>query len=130
MTNKWFETDSLQWCKQIDNYRFKFCQILWLDTTAEDTKAKNRVDDSDNHCIVAGFIDLMEYDLEDVKRCIATYGYKSVADVVDQYLDAANQIIAECIFEERCYSDGYVISKEILSQKDAEELAKKWMEEN
>jgi len=130
MTNNWFETDSLQWCKQIDNYRYKFCQVLWLYTTEEDTKAKNAVGDSDNHCVVAGFIDLMEYDLVDIYRCIATYGYESIADIAYQYLDAANQIIAECIFEEECYSNGYVISKKILSQKDAEEFAKRWMEEN
>lgn len=130
MTNKWFETDSLQWCKQIDNYRYKFCQIIWLDTTSEDKHAKNAVDEFDNHCVVAAFIDLMEYDLEDVEKYIAAYGYKNVDDIVDRYLDAANQIIAECIFEEKCWSDPYVISKEILSQKDAEEFAKKWMEEN
>ena len=130
MKNNWFETDSLQWCKQIDNYRFKFCQIIWLDTTSEDEHAKNAVDEFDNHCVVAAFIDLNEYDLEDVEKYIAAYGYKNVDDIVDQYLGSTNQIIAECIFEEECLSDPYVISKEILSEADAKEFAEEWMRRN
>lgn len=126
----WFETDSLQWCKQIDDYRYKFCQIVWLDTTREDEHAKNAVDEFDNHCVVAMFVDLMQYDLEEIETYISTYGYKSVGDLVDQYLDATNQVIAECIFEEKCMSDIYVISKEILSQKAAERFAEEWMRRN
>lgn len=130
MTNKWFETDSLQWCKQIDNYRYKFCQVLWLDTTEEDTKAKNAVDDADNYCVVAANIDLMEYDENDVLMCLESYGYKGFDDVKQIYGDAAMQIIAECVFEDFYHDDRYVISKEVLSQADAINFVEKWKEEN
>ena len=129
MKNKWFKTDDTQWCKKNDNYNFTFCEIVWLDTTSEDEKAENSIDEYDNYCVMAAWIDLMDYDLEEIERCIAAYGYKNVADVVDLYMDKANQIIAECLFEETCMSDACVVSKEILSETDAKKFAEEWMEE-
>ena len=128
--NDWFETDSLQWCKRIDNMRFKFCQVIWLDTTSEDTKAKNRKDDMDNHCVVAATIDLWDEDENDVLACLESYGYSGFEDVNQIYGDTATQIMAECVFEDFYHSDAYVISEEILSEEDAISFAKEWMVNN
>ena len=128
--NEWFETDYLQWCKKIDNMIFKFCQVIWLDTCGDDERASNAKDDSDNYCVVAAVINLWDYDEQDVLSILSSFGYSSFQEVNDIYGNGATQIMAECVFEQDCLCDPYVVSKEVLSKEDAEEFAENWMKEN
>ena len=126
---EWFETDSLQWCKRIDKMRFKFCQVIWIDTCKEDEKAKNREDEQDNHCVIAAFIDLWQEDESDVLMALRSFGYGTFEEVNQVYGDYTTQIMAECVFETYYWTNRYTIS-DVLSEKEAKKFAEDWMKEN
>lgn len=48
-------------------------------------------------------IDLEDFDEDDIRQMLYDFSYDGVEDVQNQYGDASNQIIAECLFEGRIY---------------------------
>ena len=123
----WFETDDFRWCKKIDDMTYKFCHIVWLDTTTGDEKAKNAKDDADNYCVIAGVVNLWEWEESSVLDILEMYGYNGFEDMNKRFGEASTQIMAECVFEEEYYKDTYVISEEILSKDDAMKFSENWM---
>ena len=128
--NDWFCTDPdcLQHCKKESETEFKFIQAVWLDTCEGDTRAENAKDDSDNYAVCAGYIDLYLYTKEDIECSIASYGY-TLDSVKEIYGDAANQIIAECLFEDDCLYDANSIAG-VVSWNDAEKTIQKYIDEH
>ena len=83
--SSWIRTDGLQIVRQIDSRVFELAEVQ----EAEPGK----------YVVVKTIIDLDDYLEEDILDYIQGYGYKNIADVERQYGEAANQVIAECIFE-------------------------------
>lgn len=129
--NGWFCTDPdcMQYCKKINEEVFRFIQTVWLDTCGDDIRAVNAKDDSDNYAVCADIIDLDLYDEDDILGSIGSYGYNSIAFLQKEYGDAANQIIAECIFETECLYDHSSIAG-VVSWDDAEQIIQKYIDEN
>ena len=110
--NGWFCTDPdcMQYCQKVSETEFRLIQAVWLDTCGDDTRAENAKDDSDNYAVCADVIDLDLYDEDYILCSIGSYGYNSIAFLQKEYGDAANQIIAECIFEDYCLYDNSSIA--------------------
>lgn len=118
--NDWFCTDNdcMQYCKKHSDTEFEFIQAVWLDTCD---------DDSDNYAVCTGYIDLDLYSEDDKEGAIASYDY-TMESVVEIYEDAANQIIAECLFEDDCLTDAHSIAG-VVSREDAEDIIQKYIDE-
>lgn len=106
MFTKWDLTDSD--CNQYirsDGNNYEMIQSVWMDTTIED-EANGLYE----YCIVKIEISLDDYTDEEKEMYIATYGY-TLESVLNEYENDSDLIIAECIMEEECLSDAYVISE-------------------
>ena len=128
--NGWFCTDSdcMQYCKKESDTQFSFIQAVWLDTCDNDTRAENAKDEFDNYAVCAGFIDLDMYSENDWAGSIGSYGY-TLESVKKIYEDGANQIIAECLFEDDCLYDSCSIAG-VVSWNDAEKAIQKYINKN
>lgn len=104
----WIRTDELQIVRQLDSQVFELAEVQ----QAEPGK----------YVVVKAIIDLDDYSEEDILDYIQGYGYKSIADVEKQYGEAANQVIAECIFECLQLIDYSFVSSPYSSQESAEAL--------
>ena len=126
--NGWFCTDDdcMQHCKKESETEFQFIQAVWLDTCDGDIRAENAKDDDDNYAVCSGYIDLDLYPLEDQECSISSYGY-NLESVRELYGDGANQIIAECLFEDHCLYDCNSIAG-VVSWDDAEQIIQKHIE--
>jgi hypothetical protein len=126
---EWFCTDPdcMQYCKKISGTEYKFIQAVWLDTCGDDKRAENAKDESDNYTVCTGYIDLDLYSDDDKEGSIWSYGY-TMDYVKETYGNDANQIIAECLFEDECLTDSNSISG-IVSWDDAKKIIEKYMEE-
>ncbi len=126
---EWFCTDPdcMQYCKKISETEYKFIQAVWLDTCGDDKRAENAKDESDNYTVCTGYIDLDLYSEDDKEGSIWSYGY-TMDYVKETYGNAANQIIAECLFEDECLTDGHSIAG-VVSWDDAKKIIEKYMEE-
>ena len=104
MFTPWFCTDS-DCCQYIrnDGNKYEMIQAVWLDTTEED-----REKGFHEYCIVRIEIDLNDYSDEKRLCYISSYGY-TLENIVEEYGDGADGIIAECIMEDESLSDAYVI---------------------
>lgn len=128
--NNWFCTDSdcMQYCKKVSETEFRFIQAVWLDTCGDDPIAENAKDESDNYAVCAGYIDLDLYAEDDIEGSLASYCY-TMESVKEIYEDAANQIIAECLFEDDCLYDSNSIAG-VVSWADADKIIQKYIDEN
>lgn len=126
--NNWFCTDSdcLQYCKKINETEYDFIQAVWLDDC--EPRAKNAKDESDNYAVCTGYIDLDLYSDDDKEGSISSYGY-TMESVNEIYGDEANQIIAECLFEDDCLYENHSIAG-VVSWNDAEQIVQKYIDEN
>ena len=127
--NDWFCTDPdcLQHCKKESETVFSFIQAVWLDTCEGDERAVNAKDDSDNYAVCTGYIDLDQHNKEDIEGTISSYGY-TMESVREIYDEEANQIIAECLFEDYCLYDNHSIVG-VVSWEDAKEVIQKYIDE-
>ena len=127
--NNWFCTDPdcMQYCKQVNDTEFHFVQAVWLDTCSGDTTAENAKDETDNYVVCSGYIDLDCYSEEDVNCALSSYDY-TLESANKIFGDDANQIIAECLFEDECLTDGNSISV-VVSWDDAEKIIQNYIKE-
>lgn len=104
MFTPWYETDP-DCCQHIrsDKSKYEMIQAVWLDMTEED-KSKGLHE----YCIVRIEIDLNDYSDEEKEIYLSSYGY-TLKSVTAEYGDDADSIVAECIMEEECLRDAYVI---------------------
>ena len=71
--------------------------------------------------------------LDEIEMSISSY-YESYDDMLKKYgvvrenAHELDSIVAECIFEEKCYTDGH--SHGTLTKDKAVEYIQKWIEEN
>lgn len=126
--NGWFCTDPdcMQHCRKVTETAFELIQAVWLDTCGDDPKAKNRINDADNFAVCVGFVDLVLCDEKDIEGIISSYGY-SIKSAHDIYGESANQIIAECLFENGCLHNGNSIAG-VVSWDDAEKVIQKYID--
>lgn len=126
--NNWFCTDSdcLQYCRKVSDTEFSFIQAVWLDTCGNDTRAENAKDETDNYAVCACCIDLELHPDEEKEGSLASYGY-TLESVREIYGDCANQIIAECLFEDNYLYDG---GAGVFSWNDARKIIQKYIDEN
>ena len=122
------DPDCMQYCKKINKTEYEFIQAVWLDTCGDDKRAENAKDKSDNYTVCTGYIDLNLYSEDYKEGSISSYGY--TMDLVKEiYGNDANQIIAECLFEDECLTDNHSIA-DVVSWNDAEIIIQKFMEVN
>lgn len=88
---EWILTDDdcSQYVKKLDNTVFKLIQIADFGCSDE------------LYAVYKETIDLEDFHEDDIRQSLHSFGYDSVEDVQNQYGDAFNQIIAECLFEDR-----------------------------
>lgn len=119
---KWFctDTDSFQYCKEHGNGKYSFVEIVWLDTVEGDSGYPDK-----EYTVKSAYVDLDDYDTHDKECAICGY-YDSLDAVYTEYEDGAEQIIAECIFEEM--TDGSATTYGMMTREEAEEFVRKYME--
>lgn len=90
--NEWILTDDdcIQYVKKLDNTVFKLIQVADLGCNDESAVYKET-------------IDLEDFDNDTIQQSLQGFGYDGIDGVANQYGDASNQIIAECLFEDRIY---------------------------
>lgn len=121
---KWFctDTDSLQYCKEHGNGKYSFVEIVWLDAVEGDPGYPDK-----EYTVKSAYIDLDDYDDNEREIVISGY-YDSLDAVYTEYEDGADQIIAECIFEEM--TDGSATTYGMMTREEAENFVKKYIEEH
>lgn len=89
---EWILTDDdcSQYVKQLDDTVFKLIQI-------------SSIGYDDEKAVYKETIDLEDFDEDDIRQILYGFSYDGIEDVQNQYGDASNQIIAECLFEDRIY---------------------------
>lgn len=112
-SNEWIHTDDDQWVKKICDKSFELVEIReW----------------PEGYVVATGEIDLNDYSKEDIVSCINGYGYDSIEVAEEQYRDAANQVIAECLFEQTASVELNLMSADTF--EEAEAKAKEYMRNN
>lgn len=121
---EWFctDTDSFQYCKEHGNGKYNFVEIVWLDTVEGDPGYPDK-----EYTVKSAYVDLDDYDENEREGAISGY-YDSLDAVYMEYEDAAEQIIAECIFEEM--TDGSATTYGMMTREEAETFVKKYIEEH
>ena len=119
---EWFCTDpdSFQYCKEHGNRRYSFVEIVWLDTVEGDLGYPDK-----EYTVKSAYIDLDDYNMAEKEIAISGY-YDSLDAMYTEYEDAAEQIIAECIFEEM--TEGSATTYGMMTKEEAEDLVRKYME--
>ena len=119
---EWFctDTDSFQHCKEHGNGKYSFVEIVWLDTVEGDPGYPDK-----EYTVKSAYIDLTDYNMAEKEIAISGY-YDSLDAVYAEYEDAAEQIIAECIFEEM--TDGSATTYGMMTKEEAEDFVRKYME--
>lgn len=123
MPTGWFCTDgdNLQYCKENENGTFNFIEKVWLDTCEGDEGYPD-----ENYIVKTGFVDLYDY-TEFEKECATSsyYGDCSLDYIYQIYGNDADQIIAECIFEDMC--DGSAWTSEFMTEKEADKYIRDYI---
>ena len=90
--DEWILTDDdcSQYVKKLDYTIFKLIQI-------------SSIGYDDKKAVYKETIDLEDFDEDDIRQMLYGFSYDGIEDVQNQYGDASNQIIAECLFEDRIY---------------------------
>ena len=110
----WICTDGgLQWLKQLNEKEFHLIEIREY---------------PNGYNVATGVIDLNDYTKEDIEKCITGYGYKSISDMISQYKEDTNQVIAECLFEQE--SDMNLVGFWVKTEEEAEKQAREYMKIN
>lgn len=130
MKNEWYCTDNdcMQYCKKVDDYQFKFIQAVWLDTWGDDPRAENAKDECDNYAVCTGYIDINDFYDEELENYVSNFSY-TLDSIREIYGEDANEVIAECIFEEDCLCDGNSISG-VVSWDDAKNIIENYINRN
>lgn len=116
------DTDSFQYCKEHGNRRYSFVEIVWIDTVKGDLGYPDK-----EYTVKSAFVDLNDYDEKEREIVISGY-YPSLDAVYEEYEDASEQIIAECIFEEM--TDGSAMTYGMMTREEAENFVKKYIKEH
>lgn len=121
MFTKWslMDSDCMQYMRH-DGTLYEMIQYIWLDTTEED-----RAKGLHEYVICKAEVDVLDLDDEDVLCAISSYGY-TIISLLQEYGDAALDMIAECYLEEIIGRD-YNILCTADSKEDAERKVMKYM---
>ena len=113
---KWILTDDaeFQHCCEIELFRYRFLAVY------------EPLLDGDKYLAVGDTIDLIDY-VADFKKYVSAY-YDSLDEVYKTYGESANQIIAECIFEQKAAYD-MEWTAEFNTEKEAKRFCRKKMKE-
>lgn len=116
------DTDSFQYCKEHERGCYSFVEIVWLDTVKGDPGYPDK-----EYTVKSAYIDLTDYNMAEKEIAISGY-YDSLDAVYAEYEDGAEQIVAECIFEEM--TDGSATTYGMMTREEAETFVKKYIEEH
>lgn len=112
--DKWFRIDEYQFCKKNKSGVYLFADILWLDRTGDEPD----FDGTNDYVFKYGIVDLDCYSEYDKECLVTSYYPDGLKEVRKTYGDNADQIIAECIFEQM--TDGECICAKFMTLEDAE----------
>lgn len=113
----WICTDSdcSQYCRKLRKRKYQFVEILSFGYVESDTM----------YTVKSAFIDLNDYTKEEVEKIISSY-YGSLEALYNYYSDEdAEEIIAECIFEEM--NDGSETTHGMMTRNEAEKFIKRYI---
>lgn len=121
MFGKWYSTDNdcAQYMRK-DSTLYEMIQYVWLDATEED-KAKGLHE----YVICKTEVDIKNLSDEDILCAISSYGY-TIVYLIEEYGDAANDMIAEFYMEEEIAKDCNILC-EADSREDAERKVLKYV---
>ena len=111
---EWSRTDDDQWVKPLGNRNFELVEIREL---------------PNGYVVAYGRFSPVEYTDEDIDDVLQGYGYKDQADVISQYGEDADQVIAECLFEQTSEMELGTLPV-TATYEEAEKLAEEYMKEN
>lgn len=119
----WFctDSDSMQHCKKHGKGKFSFVEMVWLDTVEGDEEYPDK-----EYTVKSAYVDLNDYDEKEKENAVSGY-YPSLDAVYAEYEDTADQIIAECIFEEM--TDGTATTYGMMTREEAENFIKNYIKE-
>lgn len=83
-TSKFIKTDDFQWVQKIDENTFRLIQV---------TECLGTYDISE------GVVPVDTLDQDEIREALHPFGYRDMEQVREEYGKAANQILAECVFE-------------------------------
>ena len=114
MDTEWICTDGgIQWVKPLGNREFYLIEIREMP--------------EGDYEIVTGIFNVAEYD-DEADNLLRSYGYKGITDVIEQYGDESDQIIAECAFEQT--SDMELTTFRAKTEEEALAVAEEYMKVN
>lgn len=113
----WIKTDDLQYCTQLEPKRFYLLGVNRL--TGE------HFPNGENFVCYRDEVNLNDYTVEEIQSCIKSY-YKSLDEVYQTYQEKGDQIIAECMFEERMWMD-CDDSFNVDTVEEAQEQLERWV---
>lgn len=121
MFGKWslMDDDCAQYMRK-DGTKYEMIQYIWLDTTEED-RAQGRHE----YVICKTELDVNDLSDDDVLCALSSYGY-SIVSLLEQYGDAALDMIAECYMEEEIMRDCNIIAT-ADSKEEAERKVLKYV---
>ena len=111
--NDFFKTDDLQWCRAFKSGNKEGFDFLEVRAVSDDA-----------FVIFYDTIFPAEETEENILKCINPFGYDSIKVVKEKYPNDWNQIIAECLFEDR----PTLISNLLGSVFSSEDLAEEFVE--
>lgn len=114
--NGWITTDpdNHQYCKTVSEKEYLFVQYIEV----------GKDDDNLDYWVFKAYINMDDFDEESLLSDLKPFGYNSFENVVYNYGDNSNQIIAECVFESLTTHD-----YDYVAGFDEEEAAIKLVEE-
>ena len=121
MFTKWslMDRDCMQYMRH-DGTLYEMIQYIWLDTTEED-----RAKGLHEYVICKAEVDVLDLGDEDVLCSISSYGY-TIISLLQEYGDAALDMIAECYLEDNIGRDCNILCT-ADSKADAERKVMKYV---
>lgn len=122
MFTKWslMDSDCAQYMRH-DGTVYEMIQYIWLDTTEED-----RAKGAHEYVICKAEVDVLDLGDEDVLCSIGSYGY-TIISLLQEYGDAALDMIAECYLEDNIGYDWNVLCT-ADSKEEAERIVREYMD--
>lgn len=115
------DNDSVQYQRKTGSV-YEMIQAIWLDTTKKDLE-----NGLNPYIVVTDAVDMDSLSGEDIEIAIASYGY-TVTSLINEYGDAAIDIVAECYLEDSSCEDGNIIY-EAKNFEDAKNYIEKYIKQ-
>ena len=119
--NEWVlcNDDCLLYRRSLGDRRYELIEMMWLDTTSEDEGYPDH-----EYIVVSAEVDLNDYDSKDIAAALSSYCYKEDELVAEYGRKGADDLIAECIFEDE---NSFDFESEMMTKDEAERFIERYV---